>query len=377
MTAYDAIVIGGGVVGASTAYHLARAGVHTLLIDRSDAGRATDAGAGILSTAANVDHAEPIERFEARAAAYYSVLIEHLREDEAGDTGYAACGSLSVAIDDAELAHLREIMAGMRRWRAAKDHGYAEIGPDAASALFPPLARVKGAIHCGRGARVDGRLLAGALLCAAGKRGLEVRHAAVADLVVEHGAVAGVRSAGERIVCGHVVIAAGAWSKELGARLGIEIPVAPQRGQIVHLGLPGTDTGAWPIVVAFRGHYMVPWADGRLAVGATRETGSGFAPHTTAAGVIEVLTEAFRVAPGLAGAEIREIRVGLRPASRDGLPILGPVPGIGNLLLATGHGAAGLQLGPYSGKVIADTIAGGAAETEIAPFSLARFTRPS
>ena len=144
MTTYDAIVIGGGVVGASAAYHLARAGVRTLLIDRRDAGRATDAGAGILSTAANVDDPDPIERFEARAAAYYPVLIEHLRADDAGDTGYAACGSLTVAIDDAEVAHLRQIMAGVRRWRAAKDHGYAEIGPDEAKALFPPLAPGQG-----------------------------------------------------------------------------------------------------------------------------------------------------------------------------------------------------------------------------------------
>jgi D-amino-acid dehydrogenase len=374
---FDAIVIGGGVVGASTAYHLVRAGARTLLVDRRDRGRATAAGAGILSTAANVDDPDPIERFEARAAAYYPVLIEHLRADSAGDAGYAACGSLTVAIEEDELAHLRQIMTGERRWRAAKNHGYAEIGPDEAHALFPPLARVKGAIHCGRGARVDGRLLAGALLRAAERRGLEVRAAPVEEVVIARGAVAGILSAGERLSCGHAVIAAGAWSKELGVPLGIEIPVEPQRGQIIHLGLPEVDTGAWPIVLAFRGHYIVPWADGRVVVGATRETGSGFAVHTTASGVIEVLREALRVAPGLAGAEIREIRVGLRPASRDGLPILGPVPGIPSLLLATGHGAVGLQLGPYSGKVVAGMIALGEAETEIGQFSLARFTRAS
>jgi D-amino-acid dehydrogenase len=118
---------------------------------------------------------------------------------------------------------------------------------------------------------------------------------------------------------------------------------------------------------------MVPWDDSRVVVGATRETGSGFLPHATAAGVAEILADALRVAPGLAGAEIREIRVGLRPASRDGLPILGPVPAIANLLLATGHGSVGLQLGPYSGKVVAGMIAHGAAETEIGPFGLARF----
>ena len=234
-----------------------------------------------------------------------------------------------------------------------------------------------GAIHCPRGARVDGRLLAAALLQAAGQRGLEVRHAAIEGLVVERGAIAGIRSAGERIACGHAVVAAGAWSKELGRRLGIDIPVEPQRGQIVHLGLPGVDTSSWPIVLAFRGHYMVPWADGRVMVGATRETGSGFRPDTTAAGVMQVLAEALRVAPGLADATIREIRVGLRPASRDGLPILGSAPGIAGLWLATGHGSIGLQLGPYSGRVVADMIAGGEAAPEIGSFSIARFTRPS
>ncbi len=324
MTSYDAVVIGGGVVGASTAYHLVRAGVKTLLVDRRDGGRATDAGAGILSTATRVDDPDPIERFEARAAAYYPVLIERLRGDGAGDPGYGVCGSLTVAVDDDEVAHFHDVRTGVRRWRAAKDHGFAEIGPGEARALFPPLADVKGAIHCGRGARVDGRRLAAALLRAAEQHGLEVRHAAADELIVERAAVAGIRVAGERIACGHAVVAAGAWSKDLGRCLGIDIPVEPQRGQIIHLGLPGVDTSAWPIVLAFRGHYMVPWHDSRVVVGATRETGSGFLPHTTAAGVAEVLAEALRVAPGLAGAQIREIRVGLRPVSRDGLPILGP-----------------------------------------------------
>lgn len=375
MTTYDAIVVGGGVAGASTAYHLAGHGVRTLLVDRRDAGRATDAGAGILSTATATEHPDPIERFEARAAQYYPTLVAALQNDDAGDPGYRMCGSLTVAIDDDEVAHLDQIAAGARRWRAALDHGFTELAPEAAKALFPPLAPVRGAIHCERGARVDGRLLAAALLNGAQRRGLEIRNAAVDEIVVEHGRAGGVIVAGERIGCGHLVVAAGAWSIELGRRIGIELPLAPQRGQIVHLGLTGVDTSTWPIVLAFRGHYLVPWDDGRVVVGATRETGAGFAPHTTASGVLEVLTEALRVAPGLAGAEIREIRAGLRPATRDGLPILGPAPGIDNLLLATGHGATGLQLGPYSGKVIAEMVADGAAETDLTPFSPARFTR--
>ena len=110
-----------------------------------------------------------------------------------------------------------------------------------------------------------------------------------------------------------------------------------------------------------------------MVVGATRETGSGFQPHTSAAGVHEVLGEALRVAPGLAAAELREIRVGLRPASADGLPVLGGVPGVRGVYLATGHGPTGLQLGPYSGKLVAELMLGRAIATDIAAFDVSRF----
>jgi D-amino-acid dehydrogenase len=173
------------------------------------------------------------------------------------------------------------------------------------------------------------------------------------------------------VSAGHFVIAAGAWSRMLGERIGISIPVEPQRGQIAHLDLPDVDTGDWPVVKAFRGHYLVPWP-GRVVAGATRES-VGFAPHTTITGVMEVFGEALRVAPGLKGAALREVRVGLRPASPDGAPILGTVPGLANVLLATGHGAVGLQLGPYSGKVIADLITKGAPGADIAAFGVDRF----
>jgi D-amino-acid dehydrogenase len=110
-----------------------------------------------------------------------------------------------------------------------------------------------------------------------------------------------------------------------------------------------------------------------VVVGATREVGSGFRPYTTAAGVREVLDEALRVAPGLAAAEIRDIRVGLRPYSADTMPVLGPVPGLGGIFLATGHGPTGLTLGPYSGKVIAEVILGTQPTVDISAFYVTRF----
>lgn len=232
---------------------------------------------------------------------------------------------------------------------------------------------MRAALHSSRDGRVDGRLLVAALARSAEARGLVRRRETVERVLVDPGRVRGVGIAGEELHAGWVVIAAGAWSQALAAPLGIDVPVAPQRGQICHLRLPGIDTAGWPVIGAFRSHRMVSWPDGRIAVGATRETGSGFRPQTTVRGVMQVLGEALRVAPGLASASLHEVRVGLRPASPDGRPMLGAAPGIDRLLLATGHGPSGLLLGPYSGKLIADLVTAGAASADLAPFEVGRF----
>jgi D-amino-acid dehydrogenase len=374
---YDVIVVGGGIVGMSTAYHLVCAGARTLLIDREDRGRATDAGAGILSPETNSRDPDAWFDFAVAAVGYYPTLVQRLQEDQGGDTGYARCGQIVVAISEDEFAlfdRARNLILSRqeRRGLPSIDDLY-EISGSEARELFPLLAPVYGALYYRNAARVDGRLLNRALRQAAVQRGLGLQQGSVERLVIERGAVTGVVVAGATLSAGTVVIAGGAWSQAFGAQLGIEIPLAPQRGQIVHLGLPGTDTTTWPMLSAFRGHYMVSWPDSRIAVGATRETGTGFHPHTTAAGIQEVLSEALRVAPGLAQAEIRDIRVGLRPLTSDTMPVLGPVPGISHILLVTGHGPTGLTLGPYSGKMIAEAALGQVSTTDISAFHVTRF----
>lgn len=375
--AFDAAVVGGGLLGAATAYHLASAGARTLLVDRADTGRATDAGAGILSPETNSRDPEAWFRLAVEAVQYYPALIERLRGEQAGDTGYARCGQLVVAVSDDEIepfARAKRIVFERQKSRGLpKPEDLHEVSSAEARELFPPLAPVHGAIYSRVAARVDGRLLNRALLTAAEARGLVVRQGSVERLVLEGGAVKGIAIGGETIAAGAVAIAGGAWSEVFARQLGVTIPVAPQRGQIIHLGLRGTDTSRWPVVSAFHHHYMVSWPDSRVVAGATRETGSGFTPHTTAAGVREVLSEALRVAPGLASSEIREIRVGLRPFTSDTLPVLGPVPSVAGVYLITGHGPTGLTLGAYSGKLIAAQMLGKASETDLTAFSVARF----
>jgi D-amino-acid dehydrogenase len=374
---YDAVVVGGGLLGVATAYHLVRHGAKVLLVDRSDPGRATDAGAGILSPETSSRGLDAWARLASRAVDYYPPLIALLKADDAGETGYARCGLLLVAAAEderREFAVVRARMLGPHgRTGVSSDDDLREVTPEDARRMFPPLAAVYGALYSPRAARVDGRLLSQALRLAAERRGLSVAHGSVGRLVLHQHRVAGVVVDGAVVSAPRVAIAGGAWSQTFSDQLAVPISVQPQRGQIIHLRKPRVDTTAWPIILAFRDHYMVPWPDGRVAAGATRETGSGFDPRLTAAGVREVLQEALRVAPGLADWDIHEMRVGLRPLSRDGLPILGPVPGVEGIYLVTGHGPTGLQLGPYSGKVTADLMLGRPVDVDLTPFSVSRF----
>lgn len=373
---YDVIVAGGGVVGATAAYLCARGGLRTLLLDRADTGRATDAGAGIIAPRTST-RSEVLFELGLRSGEFYPTLLGYLAEDGGGDTGYARCGDLRVAVTEDEIAHFGALVAALGDRRAR--HGYPtaeevrEISPDDARALFPPLARPLRALHDRTAARVDGRLLNQALLKAAASRKVTYVRAGVNRLVIESGRVAGVTAGAEVHRAGSVIIAGGAWTPALAGPLGVAIAVAPQRGQIIHLQVTDRNTDEWPVVHAFHDHYIVSWAGGRVVAGATRETGSGFDPRITAAGVHEVLGEALRVAPGLAGAGMLETRVGLRPLSADGLPVVGPVPGVAGAFVVTGHGPSGLTLGPYSAALVTELVLGRAPALDLTPFRADRF----
>ena len=225
---------------------------------------------------------------------------------------------------------------------------------------FPPLAPVRRALYNTAARRVDGRVLNAALRRAAVSRGLRVVDGRATGLEVDSrsGTVTAVVTGEGSLPAGAVALAGGAWSAELGRTLGVDIPVTPLKGQIVHLAVPATDTSAWPIVQPVLGYYLVPWPDGRVACGGTMEAEAGYDHRPTADGVHQLLRECLRTAPGLGQATVVETRVGSRPATPDDRPILGRVPGWANAFVATGHGAEGLLLGPYSALIVAGEILG-------------------
>jgi D-amino-acid dehydrogenase len=196
------------------------------------------------------------------------------------------------------------------------------------------------------------------LRSAALSRGLEVIEGTATIAPRNDSRLDGVITDDGPVSAGAVVVAGGAWSEELGTALGVSLPVFPLKGQIVHLTLPEVDSRSWPIVQPVLSFYLVPWPEGRVACGGTLEAEAGFDHRVTADGLLQLLRECLRTAPGLASATVLEVRVGSRPATPDGRPVVGGLPGWANVLAATGHGTEGLLLGPYSAAVVADLVLG-------------------
>jgi D-amino-acid dehydrogenase len=293
-----------------------------------------------------------------------------LGEDGEHDLGWARVGGLYVPTHAAELESVeRRVRA--RTLDAPEAGSIERLASADARALFPPLRPDQPALFVSGGARVDGRRLAAALQRAAAKRRARLCNGS-AELILRGHRSAGVRVADEVIDADCVVVAAGAWAPKLLAQAGVGLAVAPQRGQIVHLRLPGTDTTRWPVLMPLNSYYLLAFADSRVVVGATRETDSGFDYRMTAAGVAEVLNAGLAVAPGLASWTLHEIRIGFRPLAHDNRPKLGRVPGVDNLFIGNGLGPSGLTMGPYSGALLAEEILGKPTALALEPFAVLR-----
>ncbi|HEX2939856.1 MAG TPA: FAD-dependent oxidoreductase [Rhodopila sp.] len=353
-------VIGGGILGASTAYHAARAGAEVTVFDAERDGRATAAGAGIVCPWVSGLEDAPFLNLYVAGGEYYPAVTAMLAEDGETDLGYRQSGAMMVAAETTELA-------AIERFARSRATGHSAIGvitrlsSTDARRLFPPLHADLGGVHISGGARVDGRRMAAALLRAAARYGARTVRAD-AQPWIEQGRVRGVCWGNEREAADCVVVTAGAWAPL--------VPVRPQRGQIVHLQLADTATGDWPVILPPGSHYLVPFDDGRIVVGATREADTGFDYRVTAAGQAEVLFEALRIAPGLGLATVLETRVGFRPVLPR--PVLGWLPGVDGLAAGNGLGAAGLTIGPLGGKLLADLVLGREPVVDLAPFAVNR-----
>jgi D-amino-acid dehydrogenase len=362
------VVVGSGIVGAACAYTASRLGAEVILVDAELPGRATAAGAGIICPWSSAPHEPSWYDFACAAAREYPALIADLADSGADDVSYRQVGALYLPADEADLEAASERL--LTRRASAPEAGEIRIlAPEEARMLFPPLRQDTPAVLIGGAARVDGRRITSALVSAARRAGAQVLAGHAALALRSGNAVAGITLDGELIEADAVVAATGAWTSSFLTTAGVSVRVRPERGQIAHFSVAPADTGDWPVVLpGGSGHYLLALKDSRVVAGATREAAAGFDYRVTPAGLNEVLSEALSVAPGLSSAAHLETRVGFRPASADGLPLLGQVRGVEGLVVATGLGASGLTLGPRTGSIAARIVLGVRSDVDLAPF---------
>jgi glycine oxidase len=362
---FDVAVAGGGAIGLAVAWRAAQRGLRVVVLERDRLGEGTSAvAAGML---APTTEASPAERrlleLGLASLAAYPAFVEELRTASGLDPGYLPCGSLLVARDADEAEALE------REYEMRRELGLSvrRLRPTEARRLEPGLApTVRLGLEIADDHAIDPRRLTAALAEACDRAGVVLRTGAAIDSVeLDAGRVRGLRLAGGELVqAERVVIAAGAWSESIGGLPErARVAVRPVKGQILRLHDPA-GPGLLQRVLRMQGGYLVPRGDGRYVLGATMEE-RGFDTSVTAGAVFELLRDAIELVPAVAELVIDELSAGLRPATPDSLPAIGPgeLPG---LYWATGHYRNGILLAPVTAELVASALAGERVGAEVA-----------
>jgi glycine oxidase len=325
------------------------------------AAEASSGGAGLLSTQAHTDEAGPLFALKLASRALYPGLSDELRERVDMDIEFRRLGHVVPAFSEAEAASIRTRV----QWQAARGLVAQWLTAAEARELEPGLPpRVLGVGWFPEDNHINSTAMTQALASAAIRLGAHVRvECPVVDLIRDDDRVTGVRTAAESISAATVVLCAGAWSGEFEAAAGIPLPILPAKGQIIVARLPAPALRH----VVYSSVYVIPRALGEHIIGSTVEY-VGFDKRVTVEGIAGLLNEATALAPALGEAEMATSYGCLRPASADGLPLLGPVPGRPGLIVATGHFRNGILLAPITGKLIAELIVRGTPSISLEPF---------
>jgi glycine oxidase len=369
VAASDVIVIGGGIIGCTVAWRLAREGARVTIIERSEPGaEASSAAAGqLVPEAGRYGGNDALLDHWLAALRMYPDYVASIQEATGMSFEYRTVGRLAVAYDDDDLEELQahhslQQVSGVRSelWTARQ---LLEAEP----AL---TQNVRGALLFPDHGIVDNRRLTRCVAIAAQRRGVQLRTGKpVSGLLTHDDKVIGVDVCGERLAAGAVVVAAGSWSGLVDARF--PVPVTPAKGQILALDVHP------PIVrhiVGSHGGTLTPRTDGRLIVAATVED-AGYDKRNTASAIHQLLANAVRMCPALAQAPIQEIWAGLRPVvTADHLPVVGAAASPG-LFYATGHYTMGILSAPATAEALTGLIVDGESPLPIEAFSPSRFFR--
>jgi glycine oxidase len=356
----DCIVVGGGIIGMMTARELAASGCRVRIVERGVLGAESSwAGGGILSPVQPWRAPAAVTRLAAWGQHRYPELAAELAVNTGIDTEWVRSGLLVLDGEETDQAGAWARQNGVE-CKIIDD-------PNAIAALEPACRPASRALWFPAVAQIRNPRLIQALRGELERSGvLFSEWSTVTEFLRRDGCIYGIRTGQQDFHADAVVIAAGAWSAQILAALAIQVEVIPVRGQML---LYRTTPGSIRRILLDGHHYLIPRNDGRVLAGSTVEY-AGFDKQTTADARRELQQAAESMVEQLARCEIERQWSGLRPGSATEIPYIGPVPGVENLYLNTGHFRNGLLLAPASARLLADLMLARESEFDPRPYAI-------
>ena len=352
MKSWDAIIIGGGIIGISIALALRGRGLRVLVVDRGQLGREASHAAGGMLADCLLETRPALQPLATASARMYPEYVHRL-EDESG-TRIDLRENGTILFPSAEQAQDSTLVG-----KYPLPAPLANLDPNLAT-------RDSGALFL-QERSVDPRALMAAAIQAAKHREIDTSAGDAATRIeVQHGRVTGVTTTKTSFAAPVVVNCAGAWACQLDDH---SFPTRPVKGQMLAVA---AEKNLLRHVVRAPEAYIIPRSDGRIVIGATVEE-AGYDKRTDPSTIQRLLHAAIRLVPKLANAKILEDWAGLRPGTPDGLPILGAT-GIEGYFVATGHFRDGILLAPVTARLVSQLLCGENPDCNLAPFSPLRFT---
>ncbi|WP_186577242.1 glycine oxidase ThiO [Aquibacillus kalidii] len=367
---YDSIVIGGGVIGGSIAYQLARRGQNVLLIEKDRiASKASSAAAGMLAVQAELEEENPLFYSAIQSRNMFPNLSEEILDTCGIDIELINRGMYKVAVSNKEVEDYQQILSSQKKTGQKAEW----MSQDQLLEGEPYLSdEVLGAMFLENDGQVSAPQLTNGMIKAAIVFGAEVKEFTdVESLLLKKGRVVGVKTNEGDFHSENVVVTTGAWSRGLLRETGLNLNVYPVKGECLSVT---TNKPILSRTIFSDGCYLVPKRGNRILVGASVKPYT-FNQQVSAHSISMLLDKAIKLLPKIKDAEWEKAWAGIRPQTEDGLPYLGEHPDYRGLFVATGHFRNGILLSPITGVVMADLMERQSPTIDISAFRLDRHDR--